>query len=320
MRHLKPIFLACLLVAAMLDPAPADAQSNRTFVSGQGTDSGTCGLTAPCRSFAFALSETNAGGEITVLSPAGYGAVTISKAVSIVNEGVGEAGITVTSGDAITINAGATDTVSLRGLTLVGSGTAANGIVFNSGAALNVSNSVVRGFTNSGIFAGPTGSSNFAFSDTIVSNDGSYGIYIDSKGSSTTANTVFNRVQALGNTGSGLLVSGASATGSVQATAVDCVASGNGVGFNVSSQSSHAATIFTIVNSLAGSSTTAGGGNGTGLNATGTNAMMVIRHSTVANNVSHGYAVLSGAVLDSFGDNVILDTNNSGALSTLSLK
>jgi hypothetical protein len=314
MRSLALVFSACLLAVS-----PALAGAGRTFVSGHGVDSGACGATAPCRSFAYAAGQTNAGGEITVLDPAGYGAVTITQAISIVNDGVGEAGVTVTSGNAITINAGTSDVVDLRGLTLVGGGTAVNGIVFTTGGTLNVSNSVIRGFTNAGILAQPSGSSNFAISDSIVSNTGLYGIYLHPSGSSTT-NALFNRVQALGNSSSGLLVSGANATGSVQATAVNCVASRNGVGFNVISPTSQAATVFTIVNSLAGSGTTANSGNGTGLRVEGADATMVIRHTTVANNVSDGYVVVSSGVLDSFGDNVIVDTAHSGALSSLSLK
>jgi hypothetical protein len=99
--------IAAALLACGLAAAPAQAGPNRTFVSGTGTDSGTCTRPAPCRTFAFALSVTNAGGEIDVLDTAGYGTVIITKAISIVNDGVGVAGITASSGDAITINAGA---------------------------------------------------------------------------------------------------------------------------------------------------------------------------------------------------------------------
>jgi len=63
--------------------------NHRTWVSGKGTDSGGCPVTAPCKTFAFALTQTAAGGEIDVLDPGGYGAVTITKSTSIVNDGVG---------------------------------------------------------------------------------------------------------------------------------------------------------------------------------------------------------------------------------------
>jgi hypothetical protein len=89
--------IAGALLACGLSAAPAQAGPNRTWVSGHGTDSGGCALVAPCRTFAFALTQTAAGGEIDVLDPADYGPLdgpgSITKAISIVNDGVGTAGI-----------------------------------------------------------------------------------------------------------------------------------------------------------------------------------------------------------------------------------
>src|SRR5499427_5490677 len=103
------VLLSAVALAATFASSGAFAQANRTFVSGTGSDGNPCSLSAPCRSFQGALAQTNAGGEIAVLDTAGYGAVTITKAISIVNEEGVEAGISVTSGVGITINAGATD-------------------------------------------------------------------------------------------------------------------------------------------------------------------------------------------------------------------
>jgi hypothetical protein len=74
--------IAGALLACGLSAVPAHA-ATRTFVSGTGTDSGTCGRAKPCRTFAFALTQTAAGGEIDVLDPAGYGTVTIAKPICI---------------------------------------------------------------------------------------------------------------------------------------------------------------------------------------------------------------------------------------------
>src|SRR5499427_9857088 len=102
--------LSITAVIATIASTNAYALANRTFVSGSGNDANPCSLAAPCRSFAGALAQTNPGGEIAVLDTAGYGAVTIAKAISIVNQDGVEAGVTATGGaDAITINAGATD-------------------------------------------------------------------------------------------------------------------------------------------------------------------------------------------------------------------
>src|SRR4029077_2586943 len=98
------------LLAFGLSAVPAHARG-RTFVSGTGTDSGACTRVAPCRTFTFALTQTAAGGEIDALDPADYGAVTITKAISIQGGG-GVAGIqTVPGVNGVTINAGANDSV-----------------------------------------------------------------------------------------------------------------------------------------------------------------------------------------------------------------
>src|SRR5215813_4865531 len=128
MKRIAVLSTATLL--ATIASTGAYSLSNRTFVSGSGNDANPCSQGAPCRSFAGALAQTSPGGEIAVLDTAGYGMVTINKAVSIVNEEGVEAGITATSGDGITINAGSGDVVNLRGLTIVGAG-GGNGITFN---------------------------------------------------------------------------------------------------------------------------------------------------------------------------------------------
>src|SRR5215831_10673665 len=75
-------------LAALLYAAPAQAQASRTWVSGVGSDANPCSRTAPCKTFAGAISKTAAGGEINCLDSAGYGAVTITKGLSIVCNGV----------------------------------------------------------------------------------------------------------------------------------------------------------------------------------------------------------------------------------------
>src|SRR6266481_9627937 len=98
MNRMAIVFAAALaLFAAALHAAPAQAQLLRSFVSGIGSDSNACTRTAPCRTFAFAITHTNAGGEIYALDPAGYGPVTITKSISIISAVAG-AGLTVPSG------------------------------------------------------------------------------------------------------------------------------------------------------------------------------------------------------------------------------
>src|ERR1700686_5761280 len=166
------VIAAGLALATMLPALSAQAQNTRSFVSGLGNDLNNCSLAAPCRTFQHAHDQTTAGGEIAVLDTAGYGAVTINRSISIVNPGGVEAGISVPSGGtAITINAGSSDAVSLRGLTIEGAGTGATGVKFNSGQSLTVENCVIRHFTTGGILFDPTGSSNLLVSNTLVADN-----------------------------------------------------------------------------------------------------------------------------------------------------
>ena len=119
------IALGCAVV--LLASTLAHAQATRTWVSGVGDDANPCSRTAPCKTFAGAISKTAAKGEINDLDPGGYGGVTITKAISIIAEGV-IAGLLVSGTNAININAAAGDVVVLRGLDINGLGTGLTGI------------------------------------------------------------------------------------------------------------------------------------------------------------------------------------------------
>jgi hypothetical protein len=98
---------------------PASAQATRTWVSGVGDDANPCSRTAPCKTFAGAISKTAPGGEINVLDPGGFGAVTITKAITIRSDHI-EAGVLVSGTNGIIVAAGATDKVVLEGLDIDG--------------------------------------------------------------------------------------------------------------------------------------------------------------------------------------------------------
>ena len=183
---------------------------------------------ASIRTFAFALAQTAASGEIDVLDPAGYGPVTINKAISIVNDGVGVAAIGAGSGNRVTINAGASDSVHLRGLTIEGLGSGANGILFNTGKSLAIENCVIRNF-GIGIFIAPSTSSSFSVSNTIVSCNSNFGMSVQPTGSAVVSG-VLSKVTT-NNNGGGIAVVGAATTGaSLNVTIVDSEASNNTFG------------------------------------------------------------------------------------------
>src|SRR5262245_66648817 len=124
MTRIAATFILAILLGLGLQPSRAQAQLARTFVSAAGgNDANDCNRLTPCRTFQVAHDKTLANGEITVLDPGGYGAVFITKAISIINDGVGEAGMLVSGGvNGVTINGGANDKVSLRGITIKGIG------------------------------------------------------------------------------------------------------------------------------------------------------------------------------------------------------
>jgi hypothetical protein len=126
-------------------------QASRTWVSGVGDDANPCSRTAPCKTFAGAISKTAAGGEIDVIDPGGFGALTITKAITLDGGGGQVASVLVSGTNGIVVAAGANDVVTLRNLRIAGIGTGLNGIQFISGKDLNVENCYIFGFTQNGI-------------------------------------------------------------------------------------------------------------------------------------------------------------------------
>ena len=145
-KMIASVFGSFLILTLFVSNATGQVQ--RTFVSGLGSDGNPCTRTAPCRTFAQALMGTSAGGEVYVLDSAGYAPFNISQSVSIVAPPGVTAGISVFSGDGVTINGGVNDTIILRGLTINNQGSAGKGILFNTGATLHVENCVVNGFAS----------------------------------------------------------------------------------------------------------------------------------------------------------------------------
>jgi hypothetical protein len=200
------VMAAALAFAAILPAVSAQAQAIRTFVSTAGSDNPSCSLASPCRHFQAAVTATAVGGEVDALDPGAYGSFTISQAITI--EGQGWSYVAPPNGgSAISITAPAFDNIDIRGVSLNGVGTTnSNGITFFSGASLNIQNSVIRNFGNAGIDYGPNASSHLLVSNTLISDNGQYGIYINNGGSGT-VDAVLDNV-AIENNLKGFLLSG----------------------------------------------------------------------------------------------------------------
>ena len=142
-------FVNCLalIVLTLGISSIANAQATRTWVSGVGDDANPCSRTAPCKTYAGAISKTAAGGEISTLDPGGFGALTVTKAITVNGDGT-LAGILNAGVSGIIVNAGANDVVYIRNLSINGAGTGLNGIRWIAGKALHVENCNIYGQGN----------------------------------------------------------------------------------------------------------------------------------------------------------------------------
>jgi len=136
-----------LIVLTLGITSIANAQATRTWVSGVGDDANPCSRTAPCKTFAGAISKTAASGEISVLDPGGFGAINITKAITINGDGT-LAGILSSLVSGIIVNAGVNDVVYIRNISINGAGNGLNGIRWIAGKALHVENCNIYGIGN----------------------------------------------------------------------------------------------------------------------------------------------------------------------------
>jgi hypothetical protein len=187
MRKAAMLLAAIGFVLAMISALPAQALSDRTWVSGTGTDSGACTRAAPCATFNFAHSQTNPGGEINCVDAGFYARFTITKSITISCE-AGTAGMfAVISGTSIDIEAADTDIVTLRGLDINGFGVGTVGIRVLRAKQVHVEKCTVRNFRFSpdslGIFTRPdSNSTTFMYIVDSIISDNSNGISLQSGG------------------------------------------------------------------------------------------------------------------------------------------
>lgn len=146
----------------------ATAQASRTWVSGVGDDVNPCSRTAPCKTFAGAIAKTASGGEIDVLDPGAFGAVTITKSITI-NGTPFQAGILVSGTNGVIISALTTDTVVLRGLDFVGLGFGLSAVTVLSAKQVVLQNLRVSDFTVAGVSVTAPSAVNLAMDDVTIS-------------------------------------------------------------------------------------------------------------------------------------------------------
>ena len=296
--------LALLLCAGI-----AQAQATRTWVSGVGDDANPCSRTAPCKTFAGAISKTAAGGEINCLDPAGYGSVTITKAITI-DCHYTEGGILASTVNGVIINAGANDKIILRGLDINGDGAGGlDGIRFSAGASLHVEDTTINNMQNAiNVGLNQAGAAEVYVTNSYLRNNSSVGIFVSNAAAgivttvierSTVENNNFGligrnnaRVEArnsvfAGNANTGILAEVLGAGPQSIINVINCAITGNGTGLS------------------AGNSAGAGQGN------------LRVSGSTISFNTT-GVTAGNG-VANTFNDNILRDNNANGAFTAPAL-
>jgi hypothetical protein len=304
-------WLLAFAVVAGLPITAAQAQPfARTWVSAAtGSDDNACTRTSPCATWAGALAKTLPYGEIDALDPGGYGAVTITQSVSLYNEGVGEAGITVTGASAIVIDA-PQGTVNLRGLTLNGSDNAENGVLIQSASEVNIENCVIQGFTSSGQLAGvyvnPTtilGTASVAIGGSSIRGNNA-GVIIK-PGSQAYAYVTIDHSRITSNIGAGVRIDG-SGGGNIYATVTDTNVSLNGANgvYAVSDNSNVLVSLMRDVFSI---------NNEYGVEASGIHTIVTIGESVMLSNQAGALDAVASASLWSHQTNqVVLSSGGTG--------
>ncbi|MGH6870975.1 MAG: hypothetical protein ACREHE_05655 [Rhizomicrobium sp.] len=335
MKKLAMLVGLLALAAPSLMITPAQAQATRTWISGVGDDANPCSRTAPCKTFPGAISKTAAGGEIDVLDPGGFGGVTVTKAITLADEGVGEGGILVAGTNGVTVNCTADPTcvVIVRGLQIDGGPVGSNslsGIRFIAGKVLEVQNCTIRNFTGGspngyGIWFNPSASqlTELDVSDTTITSNGQAGggvgvgggIEIQQTTGTPAVKFSIKNTQIYNNT-NGIRVdmqgaTGGTVFGTITNTVIDQT-SNHGVALNTGSGGT-TKMIVTFDHSQSVN------GNGDGAVANGPMVNLLLSNSVISGNANLGVQTANSGVITSYKNNVIMGNNNDnlGVLTVL---
>jgi len=321
---------AAVILAALYTAAPANAQATRTWISGVGDDANPCSRTAPCKTFAGAISKTATSGEIDCLDPGGFGAVTITKSITLdCGGGIGgEVGSILASGtNGITINA-ASAFVKIRNMTINCGGlpgtafTCLSGIKLINGSGLIVEHVGIFGAgqtSGSGTYGGvdfePSTAATLDMADVETQFGLGDGVLVKPQagGSATVSMT---NVRALRNSGAGIRIDSSNvASGRANTVSIiDSVASNNLFGIFSATQTSGGSTNLVMLNH-----TSAVGNTAVGVDLNGATNIMRIGSSVVTGN---NIGVASNGTVLSYGNNQIdgNTTTDAPTLGSVSLR
>lgn len=270
----------------------AHAQATRTWVSGVGDDANPCSRTAPCKTFAGAISKTAPCGEISVLDPGGFGAVTITKAITINGTGT-LAGILAALVNGVIVNAGANDVVILRDISINGVCNGLNGIRYLAGKTLMVEHCWIYNFTQNGIDVVKGADGNLKVLDTIIENCTLDGIVISTTAGQVRATLDRSRMTNCGN--------GIHAKNSSRVIARNCVFNNNTTNGVFADATAAFATIRVWESQIS-----LNGANGVRAgNAGGGSSGIEIALNQIDHNTANGVLVGTGGAVETFVNNSI---------------
>jgi hypothetical protein len=282
----------------------AQAQATRTWVSGVGDDVNPCSRTAPCKTYAGAISKTARDGEISTLDPGGFGAVTITKSITINggNGGQGYGSILASNVNGIVINitdaADVRKSVRLDWLNINGASTGLDGVRFVAGNVLHVSNTLIDGFTGDGIeVTVANASAQLIVENTIIRNCVATGIRTNpsAAGPNQLKATITNSYLTRNGVGVDLV------NGTVGLVNDSTVSNNTSHGLQVAEP-----TIGSVLNVIA---TNVSNNAGTGINVVGGSRARIARCNIFQNNVS----LAPASQVDSGGNNSIAGNTTNTA-------
>ena len=285
----------------------AQAQASRTWVSGVGDDANPCSRTAPCKTWAGAISKTAACGEIDALDPGGFGAVTITKSITL--DGTGTfASILASLTTGIIVNAAATDVITIRGISINGFCNGIRGMNILQAKTVNVEDCVIFRFAGEGILVNETSDLRLNVRNTVIRDNTGDGIQTFTSSASLKIRTTLEHVSLIGN-GHGLHAR----SGSL-ATARNSVFSNNtNNGIFADAAASNSAVVFAWANQISnngGIGVRAGNAGNVGTSG------VEIAQNMIDSNVGSGVLVSTNGLINTFSNNSIQgNTGGDGCAS-----
>ena len=305
---LSSAFLGLLLVVG-LAMAPAHAQATRTWVSGVGNDANPCSRTAPCKTFAGAISKTAAGGEIDALDPGGFGALTITKSITLDGGGGQVASVLVSGTNAINVSAGASDVVILRNLRFNGLLNSVSpgliGVAVNTAAKVVIEKCDIFGFSTLAVSVNPSaGTLNLKIQETNINNN-TGGVLIKPSGGATVDASI-ERTH-IDTNGGGLKVDGTGGGPSKVAVTDSSISLNSANGVNAVSGGSGNVSVD-LMRAVIADNTQSGVVSN---NTSGGTATVTVGSSILSNNAVGAWSIVNTATLSSFKNNQVTGPTGS---------